>query len=263
MLSEKLYWTTVAGAWEENSPHSLWRRHSDAVNSALVTQWLPEPIGRLLKTDLFDEATGDGVYPALARKARTVVGIDISPLTTRRARREWPACNALVADVRYLPFADNSFDAVFSNSPLDHFRSVDEISTSLKELQRVLRPGGTLLLTMDNLANPAIALRQALPFRLLDRMGLVPYYVGVTSGPKGLPRLVGAAGLEPNEVGAVMHCPRFLAVAMAGLLQRFASLAAQTHFLRTLMAFERLARWPTRFLSGYFVAGKATKREPT
>ena len=63
---------------------------------------------------------------------------------------------AVVADVRSLPFAEASFGVVFSGSTLDHFESAADIQRSLGELYRVLRPGGTLILTLDNPANPLI-----------------------------------------------------------------------------------------------------------
>src|SRR5690349_14983203 len=55
----------------------LWRRHSDRTNGALLSRWLPhEPGGRVLKTDLFDEATGAGLYPRLAERFAGIAGID-------------------------------------------------------------------------------------------------------------------------------------------------------------------------------------------
>jgi hypothetical protein len=56
-----------------------------------------------------------------------------------------------------------------------------------------------------------------------------------------------------------MHCPRVFAVAMAHVLERSASPTVQKRFLRLLLAFERMSRWPTRFLTGYFVAAEAIK----
>jgi hypothetical protein len=46
-----------------NAPaETLWREHSDAVNGALLVRWLArESCGLLLKTDLFDEAMGEGL----------------------------------------------------------------------------------------------------------------------------------------------------------------------------------------------------------
>lgn len=132
---------------------------------------------------------------------------------------------------------------------------------SLYELHRVLRVGGQLIITLDNLANPVVALRQVLPFRLLNHLGIVPYYVGVTFGPRRLLRILNQVGLEVGKVTAVMHCPRVLAVMLAYVLERYATPVIQRFFLRALMAFEHLSRWPTRFFTGYFVAVSAIKRE--
>ena len=66
----KCYWNTVAGSLLKTEADSLWRAHSDAVNDELLRCWLPpEMAGRLLKTDLFDEALSDGLYPLLATRA--------------------------------------------------------------------------------------------------------------------------------------------------------------------------------------------------
>jgi len=58
-----------------------------------------------------------------------------------------------------------TFDTVLSNSTLDHFDGAAQIRVSLAEPARVLRPGGRLLVTLDNPANPLLALSKALPSR--------------------------------------------------------------------------------------------------
>ena len=170
-----------------------------------------------------------------------------------------PALQTIGADVRHLPFADGAFDSIVSNSTLDHFESLDDLSISLQELFRVLRPGGQMILTLDNLSNPIILLRNWLPFPLLKRLKIVPYYVGVTLRANRLEALLNDSGFEVVEVDAIMHCPRVLAVMMARWVEKHTSLRTQRSLLRLLMAFERLSRLPTRFLTGYFVAVKATK----
>jgi len=50
--------------------------------------------------------------------------------------------DVLQADLAELPFADNSFDAVFSVCYLEH---MDELAEILDEVERVLRPGGALV----------------------------------------------------------------------------------------------------------------------
>jgi SAM-dependent methyltransferase len=258
---EARYWDAVAEVWQRTSPQSLWRAHSDAVNAALLAQWLPNArVERLLKTDLFDEAFGEGLYAQLVRSTQLLVGIDLLASIVRADRARYAGLQVAMADVRRLPFASSSFDVIVSNSTLDHFRASYEIGTSLCELHRVLRVGGQLLLTLDNPANPVIALRNVLPFRWLNRLGLVPYYVGATYGPRRLPRILERVGFDIAEVRLVMHCPRVVAVKLAQGLEGWIGPKMQRSFLRCLMTFEGLSHWPTRFLTGYFVAVKAMRR---
>ena len=241
-------------------PEALWRLHSDAVNATLLERWLPlEPCANLLKTDLFDEAMGRGLYPLLSTRAARVAALDVAPSVLAAATLRHPALLAVAADVRLLPFASVAFDVVVSNSTLDHFDTRDQILESLRGFHRVLRPGGRLLLTMDNLANPAVAPRNALPFRLLHRLGLVPYPVGATGGPGRLRRMVTSAGFDVLETVALLHCPRALSVALARRCERRGSPQARARFLRSALRWEQLARWPTRYLTGYFVGINARK----
>jgi ubiquinone/menaquinone biosynthesis C-methylase UbiE len=173
----------------------------------------------------------------------------------------YPALDAVLADVRRLPFGAATFSAIVSTSTLDHFRTLDDVLAALQELARVLEPGGSLLLTLDNGANPVVALRNALPYALLHRAGLVPYPVGATCGPRHLCKLLAEAGFDVLDATALLHCPRVLAVASARRLQRNADAGAGARYLARLQRWEALARWPTRFLTGYFIGVHARKRQ--
>lgn len=255
---EAQYWNEVAREWEKTRPETLWRMHSDAVNEHLLTRWFPSGLlTNALKTDLFDEAFSVGLYPFLRARVQNVVGIDLVLLTARAARSRHPELQAVQADVRRLPFADGVFDLVISNSTLDHFSSHQEIVRALHEIRRVLREGGQLLITLDNTSNPVVALRNRLPFRLLKRLGILPYYMGASYGLRRLRQVLGQTRFQVLETTAVLHCPRVLAVLVARCLGKRASKATQERFLRLLWTFERLACWPTRSVTGYFVAVKA------
>lgn len=52
-------------------------------------------------------------------------------------------------DARNLEFESNSFDFIFSASSIEHFGSIKDIETALKEMYRVLKPGGALALTTE------------------------------------------------------------------------------------------------------------------
>lgn len=80
-------------------------------------------------------------------------GLDLSPnmaaKTQRRARREFPRAEAHcgAVDVRSMPFRDSSFDAVVC-CYLVELLGLDDIRLTLREIQRVLRPGGKFSLVV-------------------------------------------------------------------------------------------------------------------
>jgi SAM-dependent methyltransferase len=236
-------WDAVVRSWRETPGTSLLRAYSDAANRRLLERWLPDRAGTVLKTDVFDEAVAEGLAPFLAGRAEAVVAIDASPAAVAAARRQHPGLDARVADVRALPFEDGSFDVVVSTSTLDHFPARAGIDTALRELHRVLAAGGLAVVTLDNPWNPLVALRNALPAR---PRALVPYYVGETLGPRAFRAALADAGFAVEEVAAVLHVPRLAARALRPPL-------------RLLLSAERLERWPTRFLTGQFVAVRARR----
>lgn len=259
-FEEAHYWESVADEWKRTRRDRLWRKHTDAINQSLLCRWLPlHSASRLLKTDTFDEAVGEGLTRFLQARARTVVGIDLSFKNVQSACDGGTSVRGACADVRHLPFQNESFDVVVSNSTLDHFHTSEEIAVSLRELHRVLRAGGQLIITLDNLANPVIAARNHLPFKLLNRLGIVPYFIGATCGPGGLSHVLQEAGFEVKDITAVLHCPRILAVFVAKLFGSRSKSLAQQQLLRWLQTFEKMSQWPTRYLTGHFIAVQAEK----
>ena len=158
-----------------------------------------------------------------------------------------------------LPFTAGTFDAIVSNSTLDHLPTASEVAAALVELARSLKLGGRLLLTLDNPANPLIGLRNRLPQRLLMGSGLTPYPMGATLGPRPLAAAVAAAGLHLVELDTLVHCPRVLAVALAGRLDARGATGRGDAFVRFLLAWEWLGRLPTRLATGHYLAALALK----
>jgi demethylmenaquinone methyltransferase / 2-methoxy-6-polyprenyl-1,4-benzoquinol methylase len=93
---------------------------------------------------VLDVATGAGAVARelLARKGCTVVGLDQSPEMLAEARLRVPPSIMLVeGEADSLPFPDATFDALTFTYLL---RYVPDPSTTLRELARVVRPGGTI-----------------------------------------------------------------------------------------------------------------------
>lgn len=109
--------------------------------------------------------TGDIAFEAATRGAH-VVGLDITERMVRLAGEKgdshtfrWSEpgkCDCptfLVGDMMVLPFADGAFDVVTTGYGI---RNVPLLEPALREIARVLRPGGTLLSLDFNRPDPAV-----------------------------------------------------------------------------------------------------------
>jgi ubiquinone/menaquinone biosynthesis C-methylase UbiE len=119
----------------------------------LINRWFAGEIdgAKVLKTDLMEESLrADDILFDLSERAKLIVGMDISPELTRLSSQRGVDCKDAyftAADARKLPFKDNSFEVVISNSTLDHFPQIDK---GLSEVYRVLKPAGTAIITIHS-----------------------------------------------------------------------------------------------------------------
>lgn len=109
----------------------LWRR-------AMVRALQPQPGQKIL-----DLAAGTGTSSAaIARGGAEVVACDISVGMMDKGRELHPEIEFVEGNATDLPFADNSFDSATISFGL---RNVDNTQLALREMARVTKPGGTLL----------------------------------------------------------------------------------------------------------------------
>lgn len=115
-------------------------------------------VGRMLSSGQFDIMrfkrildVGSGSGQILKHILRhttsetTIVACDLSPQMLRRARERLRTdrVDFIAADMTHLPFADNSFDCITCGWVIEH---LPEPTPGLREMTRVLKPGGSLLL---------------------------------------------------------------------------------------------------------------------
>ena len=90
----------------------------------------------------------------LARRGFVVTGVDISPLFIAEAIKkcgEELALRFLVEDARSMSFPDQSFDGVCSALSLEH---VGDVKGTLKEMCRVIKGRGVLIVTLPGFLDP-------------------------------------------------------------------------------------------------------------
>lgn len=121
----------------------------------LIKKWCsPARQKKVLITDLFEEATTScgGIIWWLRTRYNNVFGIDISFEIVKAVcfKKDSEDGKYIVSDIRKSAFKDNSFDLIISNSTIDHF---PELDSALKELYRILKPSGTLILALNNKLN--------------------------------------------------------------------------------------------------------------
>jgi len=117
----------------------------------IVIQMLLGGRGRLLEV-----GCGPGIMlPDLLAMGFDVRAIDVSAEMIRRAEQRMTGhplarrCRLAVGDVERLEFGEGAFDAVLAMGVLEYLPACDG---ALREMVRVLRPGGHLVLTVPNRA---------------------------------------------------------------------------------------------------------------
>jgi SAM-dependent methyltransferase/ribosomal protein S18 acetylase RimI-like enzyme len=221
----------------------------------LIDRWGGAPrLGLTLKTDLFEEATGLDAFFLNVVEEERAIGIDLSPVVAVRAKEKAPCAKYLAADARQLPFASHSFALIISPSTLDHFADPADLERSLRELSRLLVPGGRLIVTLDNRQNIFDPL-----LRLANRLGCLPYYVGHSLTMSELTSLLETIGLQIMDTTAILHNPRLLAVAAKRIVNKIGWRPLILLIERWLIAAQKFEHTRWRYRTGSFIAALAVK----
>ena len=228
---------------------------------------------------ILDCGCGGGEYVrALRRAGAHTYGIEFegSKLLGAGRQRGAAAAGLAVADIQQMPFPDAEFDVAIVNEVLEH---VPDDLAALREVRRVLEPGGVLVVFSPNRLYPfethGVFLKRS-KRRVPHYVPGVPYlplrlgriwlrYWARNYWPWELRRLVAEAGFEVAGRAYVWqtfenisgHQPALLR-RLSASLRRFANLLERLPGLRSLGVSQLvLARRPTRHSSSF---GSRTSR---
>jgi SAM-dependent methyltransferase len=105
-------------------------------------------MGTVHATDLYG---GAGMWSNVAPQKML-----LDPISCAPTGYAWEPDKLIVQhmDARALRYPDNYFDAVFSSSSIEHFGSLADVAQAMREMNRVLKPGGIIALATEFSIDP-------------------------------------------------------------------------------------------------------------
>ena len=162
----------IAPSWYNFRHWSIFRKELES----LAQRWQQ---GRLLNIGC---AHGPDFLPF--RQDFELYGVDFSTEMLKFARRYSTKFNfsvsLSVADVRHLPYPDETFSRAISVATYHHIKGKEERLKSLQELRRVLKSGGEAFITVWNRWQPRFWFRRkeiTVPWRMKDKTLYRYYYL--------------------------------------------------------------------------------------
>jgi ubiquinone/menaquinone biosynthesis C-methylase UbiE len=181
-------------AWSATNPGNV------AIRAELL-EALSHAATAELEGDVLDAGCGGGHWLArlieIGSNPERLHGADIQPDRISAAQASLPAAvDVRQADVRTLPYADSSFDAVLLLTVLSSLRGRADVRKALDESLRVTRTGGVVLIYEPRYPSPLNRGRIHVPSRLLRHPDATADEHALTAWPpiaRRLGRLTAAA----------------------------------------------------------------------
>ncbi|MBI1863454.1 class I SAM-dependent methyltransferase, partial [Candidatus Microgenomates bacterium] len=112
-------------------------------NHTIFVHLLSRYLNPKKKYEILDAGCGTGLFAQKMKRFGRVSGIDYHPEAVRLSKKR--GIKAVRGDISHLPYKANTFDVVTCIDVICH-QSIKNDVSFLKELKRVLKPGGLLML---------------------------------------------------------------------------------------------------------------------
>jgi SAM-dependent methyltransferase len=213
---------------------------------------------KFFKTDLWNESKNTQILKHVVKEGATVYGIDISPFITRQAFLSFNHSEnrprMMTADIRKLPYKDNTFDYIYSMGTVEHF---PETEKAIQELYRVLKQGGTAIIGVPNKHD--LFLRPLLVF-VMQKLRLYSFGYEKSFSKKELRRMLEKANFEVEGYESLLFMPGILRILDIFLFLHMKPLTKLSKILLAPFVF-LYNRFPFFKQKGYLIACVARKRK--
>ncbi len=209
---------------------------------------------KLKGENLLDIGCGDGEITLLLRdrmNAKYAYGVELSPEAVGEATKKGVKAYHVDLDNDNLPFEGDFFDVIYCGEIIEHVFDPDHL---LSEVKRVLKQGGTCVLSTPNLAGWSSR------FALL--LGYQPYPMAASPGHESAGKLIvnGAQGqwghirvLTFRALKELVNLHGFTIKQVIGCPVTIKSSGSKLFFLKTVNSFDRFfSRLPQLSTSSYY-----------
>ena len=132
-----------------------------------------------------------------------LTGIDTSQDRIQIAQATLPGVSFRVDDASHLSFASDSFDLVFESTMLGTLESAGLIGSIAREMMRVTRPGGYIMLADWRYSRKGSGVKTAISSKLLDRIFAVGSKTEVVARRRGA--LVPPLGRRLSRIAPALY----------------------------------------------------------
>lgn len=139
-------------------------------------------MGDISDKKILDAGSGEGFFLA-SLNCKEKIGVELSQKRIDKALKLFPELKVKLADVKELPFEDNSFDVILCSEVLEH---VSNYEKAISEFKRCIRSNGCLILSFPNESTVSLGrlLLLRFPIHEIDHVNVIT--------PKDIIRILGS-----------------------------------------------------------------------